>query len=1075
MKRLVRFAIENTPAMNMLMIAVLVLGTLSLAMMRREVFPRFELEIVLVTVPYPGASPAEVERGICQKIEEAVQSIDGVKKLYSVSAEGSGSVIMELRADIRDVQRVVNEVRSEVERIPSFPELAEDPEVQQVTLREAAIRVAVMAPIDTVEVDEWELRAVTEQVRDELLQLDSVSQVQILGARDYQIDIEIDETTLRKHGLSLEQVAQIVRRENLEIPGGTMRGEGQEILLRGENKRLVGQQIAELPLLTDPGGVVLKVGDLAHVRDGFTDMTSVQEVNGRPAMVLSVERTMSEDLLAMTAEVRDYVAARTLSGGYQMLPWSDRSVDVRDRLDMLIENGLIGLLLVFLVLATFLELRLAFWVALGIPVALLGAGAALLLGDQTLNMLSMFAFLMALGIVVDDAIVVGENIYAHQERGKPLVQAAIDGTAEVMPSVLASVVTTIIAFCPMFFVSGVMGKFIAVMPFAVIAMLGISLLESQFVLPCHLAHRDNLVFRLISFFFYPLRFVVTFFERLNRSAGRALQFAIERMYLPSLRFALVNRWLMTAGSVALLMCAVGFIRSGIVPFVVFPKLDSTLIQGTVTFPDGTPAAITEAATRRLVDALQRVNDKLSPAAEEPLCEVVFLSVGRGGDGAFGEAAPTGSQIGNVDVELVDPADREVTSQMVTAMWREEVGAISGVDTLKFGEVSMGPGGTPIEFKMLAPVEQVQDLEAAVEICKQKLATYPGVFDIEDNSRPGKWEYRIRVKEKAHSLGVSTADIANTIRAAYYGAEVMRLQRGRHEVKLMVRYPVEERRSLADFHDIYIRTADGQERPLTELAEINVVRGYSEINRLEQKRSITVRADVDEAQGNARQIVQALQADVMPDVLQQFPGLQVRWEGQQEQTQESVQSLLIASLAALLIMFVLLTLEFKAYVQPVMIMAIIPFGLIGAVLGHAIMGLPLTLFSFFGLVALTGVVVNDSIVLVDFINHRVRKGIPIDEALLDAGKRRFRPVLLTSATTIAGLAPILMESSFQAQVLIPMATSLSFGLMLSTLLVLMQVPVFYRIYFDLIASGKIYVPAADSDEPSSVSPVETASV
>ena len=747
MRRLVRAAIENSPAMNVFVIALLVLGTFSLTVMRREVFPRFELEIVLVTVPYPGASPAEVEQGICQKIEEAVQSIDGLKKVYSIAAEGSGSVVLELRADIKDVQKVVNEVRSEVDRIPSFPELAEDAEVQQITLREAAIRVAVMAPTPPAQFDELELRDVAEQVRDELLQLDNISQVEIVGARDYQIDVEIDEPTLRKYGLSLEQVANIIRRENLEVPGGTMRTEGQEILLRGENKRLIGQRIAQLPLVTDPGGVVLHVGDLGQVRDAFTDTTSINDINNRPGLVLSIERTLTEDLLAMTREVREYVAQRTLPGGYEMLAWADRSVDVRDRLTMLIENGLIGLVLVFLVLAVFLELRLAFWVALGIPVALLGSGAILLMGGQTLNMLSMFAFLMALGIVVDDAIVVGENIYAHRQPGISLKQAAINGTVEVMPSVLASVTTTIIAFCPMFFVSGVMGKFIAVMPFAVIAMLVISLLESQFVLPCHLAHRDNLVFRLIGFCFYPLGFVVTFFGILNRYTSSALTFVIQRMYVPSLRFALVNRWAVAAGAVAFLLCAVGFVRSGIVPFIVFPKLDSNYLQATVEFPDGTPAAVTDAATQRIVEGLRQMDRQLCRSPDQSLLKVVHRCVGRGGGDTFGSTPATGSQIGHVAVELVDTTQREVTGYEVAALWRRQVGAIPGVDTLSFEAQSFGPGGTPIEFKLLSSGDQVQELEAAVEKCKQQLATYPGVFDIEDDSRPGKWEYRIRVKPR----------------------------------------------------------------------------------------------------------------------------------------------------------------------------------------------------------------------------------------------------------------------------------------------------------------------------------------
>jgi hydrophobic/amphiphilic exporter-1 (mainly G- bacteria), HAE1 family len=1044
MRQWVKGAIENSPAMNMLMIAVLVVGMGSLLMMRREVFPEFELEIVLVSVPYPGASPEEVEQGICQKIEEAVQTIEGVKKMTSVANEGAGSVVLELEADVKDVQKVVSEVRSEIERIPSFPELAEDPEVQQITFRESAIALAVLTPLDRPDVNVLELRAVAESVRDQLLQLDSVSQVEVKEVPNYQIDVEVDEATLRKYGLSLQQIAQLIRRENLEVPGGTIKGQGQEILLRGENKRLIGQQIAKLPVITAPGGTVLTLSDIGEVKDELADKSWLSEINGRPALVLDVQRTKNEDLLAMTSEVKNFAAKTQLPAGYELLPWADRSVDVRDRLDLLIENGLMGLLLVFLVLAVFLELKLAFWVALGIPVALLGAGGVLLLADQTLNMLSMFSFLMALGIVVDDAIVVGENIYAHREQGKGDKQAAIDGAAEVMPSVAASVTTTVVAFAPMFFVSGVMGKFIAVMPLAVIAMLMLSLWESLFVLPCHLAHRDSSVFRLLKFFFYPFRFVVSFFSWINRHTARALDWHTRSVYTPVLKFCLRNRGTAVACAVAILFAAVGFVRAGVVPFIVFPKLDSNQIQASVTFPDGTPQTVTNEATRHMVEALHAAAAKLS---DKPLIETVYRRVGSGlqsGDAIRGGMG-SGGHIGAIEVELVDTSQREVTSQTIVATWREAVGEIPGSDNLTFGTPSFGPGGTPIEFKLLASADNFEQLEMAVEKCKEKLATYDGVFDIDDDSRPGKWEYRVRVKDNAQSLGVSTGDIADTLRANYYGAEVMRLQRGRHEVKLMVRYPEQERRSLANFEDIWIRTNDGQERPIREVASWDVVRGYSEINRVEQKRSITVSADLDEDRGNAAEIVADLRETFMPTLLAEFETVGVRWEGQQEQTQESVASLLRATGVAMLVMFVLLTFEFKSYIQPLLIMFIIPFGLIGAIFGHAIMGLPITLFSFFGLVALTGVVVNDSIVLIDFINHRVRRGEDLDEALIDAGQRRFRPVLLTSATTIAGLLPILLERSFQAQLLIPMATSLSFGLLLTTVLVLLIVPTTYRIY------------------------------
>lgn len=1051
MKKLIHWAIQNSPAMNMLMIAILVIGSLSLALMRREVFPEFELEVILVQVPYPGASPEEVEEGICQKIEEAVQGIDNIKKVTSVAAEGAGSVVLELDAGVKDVQKVLSEVRSEVDRIPSFPALAEDEEIKQITMRQPAIRMAVVAADNEDEVDEVQLRALAEQIRDELLELPAISQVDLQGTRDYQIDIEVEEETLRKYGLTLQQIAQIVRRENLELPGGKILAEGQEILLRGKNKRMVGQELEKLPLVTDPSGVVLTVGELAEVQDDFADNVAINRVNGRPAIVLQVMRTSDEDLLQIAEQVHEFVAAKELPSGYQLETWGDRSIDVEDRLNMLIDNGVMGLCLVFLVLALFLELKLAFWVAMGIPISMLGAGSLLLVGDQTLNMLSMFAFLMALGIIVDDAIVVGENIYAHREMGKGFVRAAIEGTAEVVPSVMASVTTTIIAFGPLLFVSGIMGKFISVLPFAVIAMLILSLLESIFILPCHLAHREGYFFVILKAILYPLKPVALFFRWLNQNMTAALDWFIQTVYLTLLRVSLNNTGIVLGAAVAILLVMVGFVRAGIVPFTIFPKLDTKVVQAKLIFPDGTPASVTDQATRDVEASLWEVNDQLKQEfnTDQDFIVVSYRRVGsmpsNEGPGSAGANESSGGHLGMVEVELLPPEQRNVSSEEILKRWRAACPEFPGLESSSFAAEQIGPAGTPIEFKLLASTEQFEALEAAVERCKEKLGTFPGVFDIEDDSRPGKWEYQFRLKDRASSLGLTNTDLAETIRASYYGEEVMRLQRGRHEVKLMVRYPKEDRKSLARFDNIRVRTNDGAERPLTEVAEITVKRGYSEINRIDQKRSITISADLDENKANASEIVGTLKSDFMPELLSEFPGVSVRWEGQQEQTEESLTSLLMGTVVALLLMYILLTFEFTSYFQPLLILAIIPFGIVGAILGHAVMGLPLTLFSFFGLVALTGVVVNDSIVLIDFINHRIRDGFPIQEALLDAGRRRFRPVLLTSLTTLAGLFPILMETSFQAQILIPMATSLSFGLLLATILVLVLVPVFYQIY------------------------------
>lgn len=1037
MKGLVRWAIEHTPSMNTVMVVLLLVGLFSAFHLRREEFPQFELELILVRVPYPGASPEEVETGICQKIEEAIRSVNGIKKVTSIAAEGVGNVVVEVRTDVPSVQKVLNEIQSEIDRIPSFPELSEEPDVQQVTIRNPAIHVGIVSIESEREDAELQLRNITEMVREDLLLIPQVSVAEIVGERDYQIDVEIPELTLRQYGLSLTEVADRIRLRNLDLPGGNIRDRGETFLLRTKEKRLYGQEIAEIPLVTRPDGAVIRVSDLGVVRDEFLDTTSISEINGQPGLAIAVKAAANEDLLSLTAAVNDYVQAKQLPYGYKLVTWGDVSIEVRDRLNMLTRNGLQGLLLVFIILALFLEYRLAFWVSMGIPISILGACIVLWQFDQTLNMLSMFAFLIALGIVVDDAIVVGENIYAHRHMGKNFLQAAIDGTAEVLPSVTTSVTTTIFAFMPMFFVSGIMGKFFAVLPVAVIAMLAISLFESVMILPCHLAHGHRPEQERVS--------------RVNRWTLSLLEFVIGRLYTPVLHWCLNFPFISVSLAIFMVLASLSLVTSGLVPREFFPKLDAPEVVAQVHFPDGTPEQITDAATRRLQQAMDQLHEKYS-TAERPLVLVTHRMVGNSpdldGPGAIMGGGTEGGHVGYVYAQLVPAEQRNITSIDLSQEWRELVGEIPGVDKLTFGSVGRGPGGTAIEFKLLAPAEQMTRLEEAVRRAKQELSRFPGVQDISDDSQPGKWEVQLKAKPDGITLGVPLEAVARTARAAFYGEEVMRLQRGRHEVKLMVRYPEAERTSLASLEDVRVDPGDGIQRPLTELADVEVSRGYSEINRIDQRRSITVSADVDSSVGNSKEIVLNLQKNFIPQLLEEFPEIKLRWEGQQEQDTESVGSLAIGMAVALFATFVLLTIEFNSYGQPLIVMSIIPFGIIGAIWGHAIMGLPLTLFSMLGLVALTGVVVNDSIVLVDFINARVRSGLSVEAAAIEAGQRRFRPVLLTSLTTVAGLLPILTERSFQAQLVIPMATSLCFGLLFATVLVLLLVPIFYTIYAKL---------------------------
>ena len=559
----------------------------------------------------------------------------------------------------------------------------------------------------------------------------------------------------------------------------------------------------------------------------------------------------------------------------------------------------------------------------------------------------------------------------------------------------------------------------------------------------------------------PLCRLTDLFAWLNRQSTRFLEFLIGRIYQPSLRWSIDHPAVTISAAVSLLLFTLGLVASGKTPFNVFPQIDNNQILARITYPDGTPAAVTDAATERIEQAILAMNDRFATHSGEPVVRHVHRTVGQvsAPQSMTPETRTAGSHVGGVDVELAETGERKVRSSEIIAAWRKASGDFPGAESVTFSTPNFGPGGRPIEFKLLADPADMERLEAAVEDTKAKLAKYGGVFDVADDSRPGKWEFQLRVKPSAMAMGIPLADLAETVRGSYYGEEVMRLQRGRHEVKLMVRYPREDRRSLADFEEIRVRTLDGVERPITELADVIVDRGYSEINRIEQLRSITITADVDESIGNAYSIVQDLRTSFMPGLLEKYPGLHVLWQGQQERTTESIDSLLSGLMIALVAMFVLLTVEFRSYLQPLLIMAVIPFGVIGAIWGHFLLGMEMTMFSLFGIVALTGVVVNDSIVLIDFINRFVAAGSPIKEALVDAGTRRLRPVLLTSATTIVGLLPILLERSFQAQIVIPMATSLCFGLLMATLLVLFLIPTMYYVY-TMMTGGGAHAPEVD---------------
>jgi len=1057
--------------MNILMMVIIGAGIYSAATLRRETFPNFDLDMIMVSVPYPGATPEEVENGICQKIEEALQAIEGIRKMTATANEGGGMVLLELHSNVRNPDRVLNEIKEAVDRIPSFPELAENRVVQRIKIQETIISIGVLGPQDDSVESALALRQVAEDLRMELLQYPRISMVNLVGTKDYQIDIEFPENKLREYNMTLNQAASIVRVENIQAPGGTLRAPSQEINVRTDNRRYDGEGIGKLPFITNRDGTVIRLDEVANIRDEFVDghisatvytppaegiPKNIDSIAGRHTVALSVQRNPGEDLLAMVADVREFVDKKNQSGelpeGYSLITWGGMSHEVKARLDMLFTNGLQGLVIVFIMLTLFLEIRLAFWVAMGIPFSICAAMLVINLQGLSLDMITMFAFIMGIGIVVDDAIIAGENVYRHREMGKNHFKATIDGIYEVCPAVVSSVVTTMIALAPLLFVSGTMGKILYLIPLVLIAMLTASLIESFTILPCHLAHRDNLFLKMVAGYLYIFHWVLYPLNFCRRYTDMAMFWTIDHVYMPSVRLALANRLVFVTASCCVLALSIAAVYSGMIPFAYMPKMDSNIIQANVEFPNGTPAEVSEKWTKHLEKAFWQVAKEYEDAGT-PVAVRSFRVVGtsleaRGFSGPMRGAGGGNSSTGAVTAELIDSNNRSVSSAEIITRWREAAGVVPGAEKVIFESQMFGPSGGTLDFVLQALPGNIDQLESAVAESRAYLAAIEGTSDIRDNNVAGKYEFRMKIKDKAKAMGIHPGDLANVIRSTYYGAEVQRLQRGRHEVKVMVCYPREDRRSLEDFNEIRIRTPGG-DFPITELADIEVVRGYSSIIRLNQMRAITVTSDIDQEKNSAQRIIADMEANFLPELLKKYSGVSLTWEGDQRELREFYSSLTFLFSLAMCAMFALLTIQFRSYAQPFIVMAVIPFGWIGVVLGHWICGWPIMIMSAFGFVALSGVVVNDSILMIDFFNRRIREGKDVYETLVKVGGDRFRPIFLTSITTFGALLPILLESSLQAKIIVPMALSLAGGVAFSLFFVLLFIPVLYSYYTDFL--------------------------
>ena len=1033
----IRWMARHHVAANLLMLIFVVGGWILAPRIQQEVFPEISLDWISVSVPYPGAGPEEVEEGILLKIEENLTGVDGIVRITATAREGFGTVLAEVREGM-DADRVLQDVRSEVERITTFPQDAEKPVISKLLNRREVVSLVVYGDLS-----EHSLRERAEAVRDQLLTYPQITQVDLGGVRPYEIAIEVPEQQLRRHNLTLEQIARRVREASLDLPGGVLRTEGGEILLRTVERRHFGPEYEDIVVVTRADGSQVRLADLAQVRDTFAETDTAARFDGKPAAMVRVYRVGRQKPTEISALVRRYVEEHSaqLPPAVYLAVWNDTSELFESRMNLLLKNAALGLVLVFLVLGLFLELRLALWVMLGIPIAFLGTLMFMPVLGVSINMISLFAFILALGIVVDDAIVVGENVYEHRQRGVSYLQAAVAGTQEVAVPVVFAILTTVAAFAPLLFVSGIMGKFVGVIPIIVITLVLMSLVESLFVLPAHLALGRR---RSID------AGVLGRIDGLRRGFGVLLERFIAGPYRRGLEGCLVYRYTTLAAAVVLLLLAVGVVRGGIIKFTFMPEVDGDVVTASLRMPPGTPVAETDRVRRHVEERAMAAIAELEaqkPEADSLLRHFYAVIGGTLPDGGPVAAdGGSGANLAEMALLLAPSEQRQLSAAAVAAAWRRHVGEVPGVESLVF-ESDLVRMGANIDIQLVH--EDFSVLSAAATRIRTELGNYPGVGDIEDSHRFGKQELKIRLTSEARTLGISEAELGRQVRGAFYGAEALRLQRGRNEVKVMVRYPEQDRQSRWGLDNLRIRTPDGGELPLGRAARLEQGRGYAEIRRADRRRVVNVTASVDSRIANAREILADLQAGLLPRLEQDFPGLAFDLEGEQKELRQSLASMATGFKLALFGIFALLAIPFRSYSQPLIIMAAIPFGIVGALGGHLLMGYDLSILSLFGIVALTGVVVNDSLLLIDRINCNYRQGgADLLAAVTDAAQRRFRPVLLTSLTTFFGLAPMILERSVQAQFLIPMAISLGFGILFATGITLLLIPVLYVVLEDL---------------------------
>jgi multidrug efflux pump subunit AcrB len=1008
--------VQNRVTPNILMLIFIVGGLFMATRIKQEVFPSYDLDQVSIRVPYPGASPEEVEQGIVLAVEEAVRGLDGVEEVNGIAGEGMGSVMVELMPGV-DQQKVYQDIQQQVNRITTFPEDTEQVQVVLETRRRGVLTLQIYG-----EASEWALRDLAELVRDQLLQNPNIALVELDGVRDYEVRVEISQDQLRTYGLTLNEIARKIDATAVEIPGGSVKTASGEILMRMKERRNWAREFAQIPIVTSNDGTTIYLSDIAQVREGFEESNQAATYNGHRTVGLNVFRIGEQTPIQVADAVRDAMEeiVADLPPGVHYAINNDRSTIYRQRLNLLLRNGFLGLVLVLCVLGLFLEFKLAFWVTLGIPISFLGSFLFLSGMGVSLNIISLFAFIVALGIVVDDAIISGENIFEYRQQGMSFFDAAIKGARDVSVPITFSILTNVVAFLPLMYVPGFLGKIWKVIPAVVITVFLISWVESLLILPSHLAHGEHAKDGRLA----------TFLHRHQQRFSRKFIHFVETVYSPFLEKCMHARYLTSAIAVTTLMIVIAYALSGRMGLILMPKVESDQAVVTAILPYGSAMEKAEAVRDQLVAGANAV------AAEyggEQLIEGVYATIDE-------------NRI-EVSAYLTPPEVRPISTTQVAEVWREKVGTLVGLQVLRYESDRGGPGSGPsitveLSHRNIAVLDQASTALAA------SLEQFSQTKDIDDGYTPGKRQLDFQLTPEGRSLGLTSTEVARQVRAAFYGAEALRQQRGRNEVRVRVSLPESERVREFDIEHLLIRTPSGRDVPLRQVTEVSAGRAYTSITRRDGRRTISV-TSVVEPVDETGQVLAALTAEILPQLARDYPGLAYGFEGRQADFKESLTALAYGFLLAVVIFYVLLAIPFRSYTQPLIVLVAIPFGIFGAVIGHLIMGYSLSIISMMGIIALSGVVINDALVMIDYANGQRKAGASPFESIHSAGVRRFRPILLTTLTTFGGLSPMIFETSRQARFMIPMALSLGYGIVFATGIILVLVPCLYMMMEDLM--------------------------